>query len=220
MRRRSLISSVLLLFLGSAPSASCSFVGLGASLSDDGDLDVFFSDPISPKLEPLDFTTMVNPSPPPLAEEIFSDSYGNKIGDFLATDSDPSPQCSDFLSPSLRRRIGARSDFCSSDPTQDPSSNDEAQPAGRILSAEDLENYWCSGTPRKLDITNIPVCEVALYADSSLPEQLTEGVFAEVIFCNLSLLSLFIYIFFILDFKSLLWLWVQRRGDKIAYHSE
>ena len=187
------VASSLLLFFGSISLASCSFADLSSSLSDNGDLDSFFSDPTSSELEPLDFTSVVNP-PPPLTEEIFSDSYDSTISDFLASDPDPSSQCSGFFPLPLNSRIGARSDFCSPDPIQDPSSNDgvQAQPAGQILSAEDLENYWCSGTPRKLNLANIPVCELALYADSSLPELLTEEGFAEVIFGNLSLLSLFL----------------------------
>ena len=175
--RRSSGPSLLLLFIGSAISASCSFVDLGTSFSDDAAL--FFSETPSSDLEPLDFNTI---DPPPLTEEIFSDSYGT-ISGFLASDSS---DCSGFLPLG---RIGARTDFCSD--AQDPRSS-EAQPSseGRILSADDLENYWCSGSPRKLGFANIPVCEVALYADDNLPELGTQGRFAEVIFCNLSLLSL------------------------------
>lgn len=203
MRPGHFASSLLLFFLGSILSASRSFADLSSSLSDNEDLDSFFSDPTSPDLEPLDFNPLINPPPSsPLTEEIFSDSYGSTISDFLASDPDPSSQCSDFLSLPLSSRIGARSDFCSSDPTQDPSSSSgEAQPAGQILSAEDLENYWCSGTPRKLDFANIPVCEVALYADSNPTELLTEEGFAEVIFCNLSLLSLFFFFISLSIFK-------------------
>lgn len=190
--RRSVISSLLLFFLSSATSASYSFADPGTSSSDDGNLP--FSETAPQDLEPLDFDSVLNSPPPPLTEEIFSDSYGSTINDFLASDPNLNPsECSALLPLPPGGRIGVRSDFCSSDP-QDPSSSGgsdgEAQPAGRILSAEDLENYWCSGSPRKLDLANIPVCEVALYADDNLLGLATNEVFSEVIFCNLSLLSL------------------------------
>lgn len=179
--RRSIVSSLLLLFLGSATSVSCTFADLSTSSSDEENL--FFSETPTPDLEPLDFNTI---NPPPLTEEIFSDSYGS-IGDLLA--SDPS-ECSGFLPLG---GIGARSNFCSE--KQDPSSsNGEAQPStDRILSAEDVENYWCSGSPRKLDLANVPVCELELYADDRFPVLPTEGGFVGVIFGNLCLLSLFLF---------------------------
>lgn len=175
--RRSGVSSLLLLFICSAISASCSFVDFGTFSNDDAAF--FFSETPSSDLEPVDFNII---DLPPLTEDLFSDSYGT-FSNFLA--SDPS-DCSGFLSLG---GIRARTDFCSD--AQDPSSS-EAQPSAenRILSADDLENYWCSGSPRKLGFANIPVCEVALYADDNLAGLATQGGFAEVIFCNLSLLSL------------------------------
>lgn len=172
--RRSIVSPLLLLLLGSATSASSSFIDLSTSSDNE---DIFFPETSSSDLESLDFNTM---NPPLLSEETLSDSYGT-IGDFLT--SDPS-ECSGFLPLG---NVGARSDICSDDQNPSSGSNSEAQPSGdRILTAEDVENYWCSGS-RKLGFANIPVCQLELYSEDTPLDPSTYGEFEEVIFCNLSL---------------------------------
>ena len=181
--RRSTISSLLLLFLRNATSTSFSLADLSTLSSENEDL--FFSETPSSDLESLDLNIM---NPPLLTEEIMSDPY-DTISDYFLSSEAPS-ECSDLLPFD---KIRARSSgFCSD--TQNPSSsnnnNGDRPSTDRILTAEDVENYWCSGS-RILGFGIIPVCEAELYAADRLAGPMASSQLEQVIFCDLCLFPFF-----------------------------
>lgn len=120
------------------------------------------------------------------SDDIFSDNAGS---DFLLakTDEDPlSGQFSviddtedDFFADSLipgdlladnfqscvkkSGKVKAREQFCSSS-EDNPNDSIYTESDGRILTAEEVEQYWCGNNPRKPGFPYSPVCSMQLFA--------------------------------------------------------